>query len=137
MKLNMETEYDCTKARDYLAKLIERKAFIELREVKAKRTNQQNAYLHAILTEWACECGYTLAEMKCAAKAACGYVYHKGGVVMYRETSKMDTKELSDFTEKLRNVAAQQDVYLMSPEEFNQGGWKHVEQQKQTMQQYL
>jgi len=137
MKLNFEIEYDWIKGKEYLEKLRERKAFVELKEVRKARTNQQNKYLHAIITEWACEVGYTLQEMKYNIKAALGYVYHKNGCVMYRETSKMNTEELSIFTDKLRKLAAEQGVYLMSPDEFEQGGWKSIAQKKETMKRYL
>ena len=137
MKINLETSHERKKAQDYLAKLIDKQAFIELREVKPRRTQSQNSYLHAIITEWACECGYSLSEMKCAVKAALGYSYVKGGVTMYKETSKMDTKELSEFTEKIRRLAADQGIELMDPDTYRQGGWKAVEARKEQLKRYL
>jgi len=137
LKLNLETEYDRIKARDYLAKLEEKKAFIELKEVRKARSNQANRYLHAIIAEWAMQAGYTLEEMKCAIKAALSYYYVKGGVTMYKETSKMDTEELSIFIDKLRKLAAEQGVDLMSPESFEQGGWRQVEKMKEQHKRHI
>lgn len=137
MKLNLETEYDRAKAWDYLKKLEFKKAFIELREVRPVRSNKQNAYLHAIIAEWAMLAGYGIEEMKYAIKSALGYTYHKGGVVMYRQTSKMNTEELSIFTDKLLKLAEDQGVELMSPDAYTMGGWKEVEKRKQQHKRYL
>lgn len=137
MKLNLTLASDQTKAREYLDRLIDGQKPIELREIKPRRSHQQNAYLHAIITEYAIECGYSLPEMKCAVKAALGYSYVKGGVTMYRETSKMNSKELSEFTDKLRKLAAENGVYLMSPEEYEQGGWIEAKKRKEQHSKYL
>jgi len=140
VKKNLEIEYDCIQAREYLEKLIKRKAFIELKEVRKARSNQANRYLHAIIAEWAewaMQAGYQLEEMKYAIKAALGYTYSKNGVTMYKQTSKMDTGELSIFTDKLRKLAADQGVDLMSPEAFNQGGWKESEKRKEEHKRHL
>jgi hypothetical protein len=140
MRYNLKGEVqrdNQVKAQEYLSRLINDQKPIELREIRKPRTNLQNKYLHAILTEWACECGYTIQEMKCSVKAALGYSYPKGGCVMYRETSKMDTKELSEFTEKTRKLAAEQGVYLMSPEEFERGGYIEIRKKKEQLSKYL
>jgi len=134
VKKNLEIEYDCIQAREYLEKLIKRKAFIELKEVRKARSNQANRYLHAIIAEWA---GYQLEEMKYAIKAALGYTYSKNGVTMYKQTSKMDTGELSIFTEKLLKLAQDSGVDLMSPEAFNQGGWREAEKRKEEHKRHL
>jgi len=137
VKLNLETEHDRNKAAEYLATLTKRKAFIELKEVKKSRTNRQNAYLHAMIAEWAMQAGYTLEEMKYAIKAALGYTYEKKGVVMYRPTSAMDSGELTTFIDKMRMLSAEYGVDLMSAEQFERGGWKDIEKRKQAMKAYL
>lgn len=137
MKLNLENAADCTKAGEYLGDLLTRKAMIELREIKPRRSKRQNAYLHAIIDEYAMEAGYTTAEAKTVVKTLLGYTYEKDGVIMLRETSKMDSAELSEFTDRFRNLAAQYGVYLMSPDEFEKGGWKDVERRRDQMRRHL
>jgi len=137
MKFNFKLESDQVKAREYLDKLIAGEKPCELKEMRKKRTNLQNAYLHAILNEMAVECGYTALEMKCEAKTKLGYTYVKNGTPMYTETSKMNTKELSEFTEKFLKLAQDHGYDLMSPEEFNQGGWVEAQKKKEQFSKYL
>lgn len=137
MKFNFKLASDQVKAREYMDRLIDGQKPVELREMRKKRTNLQNAYLHAILTEMAVECGYTALEMKCEAKKKLGYTYDKNGTLMYQETSKMDTKELSEFTEKFIKLARDHGYDLMSPEEFNQGGWVEAQKKKEQFSKYL
>ena len=137
MKFNFKLASDQVKAREYMDRLMDGQKPVELREIKPRRSSQANAYLHAIITEYAIECGYSLIEMKCAAKAALGYSYVKGGVTMYKETSKMDSKELSEFTDKLRKLAAENGVYLMSPDEYERGGYIEIQKRKEQHSKYL
>jgi len=117
MKYNLKTE--SKKAIEYLNKLIKNESMIELKKVSLLRTNQQNRYLHKAISLFAIETGYTNSESKQVIKRAIGYVYEKDGIIFYRETSKMDTKEMTIFIDKFRKYCSDFGFYIPSPDEYN------------------
>ena len=110
---------DAVKAAVHFNKLIEKKCVIELSEKKPKRSLNQNSYLHVCITLFAIEFGYTLAEAKTLLKRNCSFmVYEKNGVKFLRQTSKQDSRELTEFIEFIRNYASVQGLYIPTSEEY-------------------
>jgi len=105
---------------NYLAKLISDKSTVELRRVKPKRTNSQNAYLHVLFTLWGLEHGYTVEEAKTNVKRHFHniFVYEKKGHKYLGRTRDMDTKQMTDFIDQFRNWSASEGYYLPSPDEY-------------------
>ncbi len=90
----------------------------------AKRSNKQNAYMHLALTILGNELGYDVNEAKQVMKHHFGMykelVDKKTGesIIIYDETSKMNSKEMSEFIEKIIRFAAEQGIVIDSPEDY-------------------
>lgn len=119
MKLNLSNIVDQKKAVTYLTKLLEGEKLIELKEIKKVRTLRQNAYLHVIITLYAIEFGSTLEEAKTDLKRECSFMrYENNGRHYLKSTAKLDTKELTEFIEWLRNYSSLNGCYLPTSEEY-------------------
>jgi len=120
MLYDFAIESDCRNAVTYMGKLIESEAKAELVKITPKRTSNQNRYIHALFALWGGHFGYTTDEAKVVIKRVLGYWYQKEGQTFLKHTSDMDTKELSEFTDRFRNHSAHEGFYLPSPEEFQE-----------------
>lgn len=118
MKYDLSEMLDAVKAQTRMNKLIEDKKPIELIEIRPKRSIKANSYLHVCISLFAIEYGYTLNEAKTLLKREGGLIYEKEGQKFLKQTSKMDSKELSEFTEWIRNYASNQGLYIPSSEEY-------------------
>ena len=95
---------------------------VVLKEKRYKRTNNQNAYLHLILSWYGLETGYTLEEVKqdIWKRDICRSVFErvKKSRVIYRSSSDLDTGEMTTAIEMFRNHAARDlNIYLPEPNE--------------------
>ena len=124
MILDLSISPDKKKAEMYFSKLLEDGAKIELKKIPKRRTLNQNSYLHAILTLYATEWGWTLEEAKTYVKRTLGYTYVKNNELFLTSTSTMNTKELTEFIDKFRNLSASQGFYLPSGDEIGQN-WEY------------
>jgi hypothetical protein len=140
MKYDLTNSIDANSAQLYLNKLIEEGAKIELKKIRGKRTLKQNSYFHVVITIFAMELGYTIEEAKTMLKrmysnSEPSMVYQKKGYKFLRSTTTMDTKELTNFIEWIRNYAAiDAGIYIPTSEEYliNQYNIdKQIEQNKQ------
>jgi hypothetical protein len=140
MKYDFNNSIDATSAKLYLNKLIEEGAKVELKKIRGKRTLKQNSYFHVVITIFAMELGYTIEEAKTMLKrmysnSEPSMVYQKKGYKFLRSTTTMDTKELTNFIEWIRNYAAiDAGIYIPTSEEYliNQYNIdKQIEQNKQ------
>ncbi len=120
MHLDFRNITDQKKAQVYLDKLITDQSNAELTKINKKRTNNQNRYLHAILTLYAGEWGWTTDEAKTYVKRTLGYKYEKNGEWFLCHTSDMDTKNLSIFIDRFRNLSASQGFYVPTSTEFQE-----------------
>jgi hypothetical protein len=110
---------------------------VEFKEVRQKRSLTQNAYLHVCITLYAIEFGYTLNEAKTDLKRECSFMrYEKNGKQYLKETSKMDSKELTNFIDWLRNYASQNGCYIPTSEEYLTNRVA-IDNQIETNKQYL
>ena len=88
-----------------------------VKKYRMKRTNLQNRYLHAIFNMLGNETGFTMDEVKQVYKRRF-LSYKKGKTTFVRQTSKLNTKEMTDFIEKIRNSAsADLGIYVPAPHE--------------------
>lgn len=99
--------------------LYENGAQVELKQVRLKRSLSQNSYFHVVVTLFALEYGEDLDSMKQILKHwRCLYA-DKAGAVVYKKTSKMDSKELTEFIEWVRNKASKDlGLYIPTSEEY-------------------
>lgn len=137
MKYNLSTPEEVEQVKQYLQKLIEKEAKIELKEVRPQRSLNQNNYLYLILSMYAIETGYNVEEIKLLLKNDMAYLmtYQKNGLTFPRSTASLDSKEMTDFIEFTRNHAGLNGIYLPDPEEYSQSRFEYereVERQKFT-----
>ena len=119
MKLDLSKPIDQSKSVTYLTKLIESEKQIELKEIRKVRTIKQNSYLHVIITLYAIEFGLTLEEAKTDLKRECSFMrYEKNSNVYLKSTAKLDTKELTEFIEWVRDYSAKNGCYLPTSTEY-------------------
>jgi hypothetical protein len=121
----------------YVTKLQKYEGTIELKKIQRPRTLQQNKYLHVCISVFAIETGYTLDEAKTLLKRECGFmVYEKRGQKFLKNTSDMDTKELTDFIEWIRNYAGANNIYIQSSEDYLRN-WEEIEHTIEQNKQFL
>lgn len=121
MKYSLSDNLDLAKFKTKVAKLIEARKDVELKQIKQVRSIKSNAYLHVCITLFAMEFGYTIYESKTFLKRECNFMdYEKNGVRYLKETSKMDDRGISEFIEWIRNYAQGNGLYIPSPEEYLQ-----------------
>lgn len=137
MKYDLSQDIDRSKAVVKFSAMLNDDKIIELKEVKKGRTIKQNSYLHVLISLFSIEFGYTLEESKTHLKRVCQFmVYEKNGEKFLKQTSKMDTAELTNFIEWIRNYSSQQGLYLPTSEEYltNQ---VQIDREIESQKQYL
>mgnify|MGYP000025697155 CR=1 FL=1 len=133
MKYNLKEQRELNKAMDRFEALAEKGAKIELKEIRPTRSLPQNAYLHVCLSLYGIHFGYTLNEAKTDLKRNYGLVYEKNGKKYLKSTSTMDSKELTEFIEYIRDVAGQNGCWIPTAEEYLQNKFsidKEIENNK-------
>ena len=118
MKYNLKEQIELNKAMSRFEYLAEKGAKIELKEIRPTRSLPQNAYLHVCLSLYGIHFGYTLNEAKTDLKRNYGLVYEKDGKKYLRSTSTMDSKELTDFIEYIRDVSGANGCWIPDAEEY-------------------
>lgn len=119
MKFDFKKQFDINKARVYLEKLIKDQSKCDLTKPRETRSLSQNSYLHVCITLYAIEFGYTLMEAKTLLKRDCDFMrYEKHNVTFLKETKKMDSKELTDFIEWIRNYSSVNGCYIPTSDEY-------------------
>ena len=127
MIFNLNNEYEIPKFEEYVNKLCEQKAIVELKKKLPNRSTQQNRYFYLILSWFACETGYSVDEIKvdifkriCNKEIFERYRENKHGekIKYLRSSSDLDTLEMTTAIDRFRNYAsAQAGIYLPSPNE--------------------
>jgi hypothetical protein len=119
MKYDLTKETEIKRLKRKLEFLLEKGAKVDLKEVRKTRTVSQNAYLHVVITLYGIEYGYTIEEAKTYLKRTCDFMtYEKNHQRFLKTTRGMDTKQLTEFIEWIRNFAGQQGLYIPSSEEY-------------------
>lgn len=122
MILDLSIEFDLKKFKTYSDKLIKTEAKCELKIIKKKRTLLQNKYLHVCISFYCAETGYTIQEAKVVLKREFGsfMVYRKEDNYFLVSTANLDTGQMTEFIEWIRNVACYENhgVYVPSSEEY-------------------
>lgn len=127
MKYDLSNEYQRGKAQEYLAKLCKgMTGGVEIRKIAKRRTLSQNRYYFALITIYGIETGWTRDEMHVNMKREYGLVYRKNESVYLRSTTTLDTKEMTDYIEFIRNHAGQNGVYLPDADELKQN-WAYYD----------
>lgn len=121
----------------YVDKLKDYDGPVELKKIRKPRTLKQNAYLHAIISQFGIETGYTLDESKTLLKRECSFMrYFKGESTFLRKSSSLDTKELTTWIDWVRDYAGKKGIYLSSPDDYMRN-WAEIEQNIEMNKQYM
>ena len=115
MIFNLKNEYDVPKFKDYVIKLFQERAVVEVKMKFPNRTLAQNSYLHLLLGFFGSEYGCSLEEAKidfykrtctrdlCERKT----VNKKGKEVTYlRSSAELTTGEMTLSIDRFRNWSA-------------------------------
>lgn len=111
--------------KQYVNKLYEQGAVVEVRKINPKRTLKQNAYLHIILSYFAAEYGCSLQEAKLQyfKREVNPQLFVKKKINKYgieietvRSTSDLDKEEMRVAIERFRNWASPM-MYIPSADE--------------------
>ena len=117
--------------------LLENEKQVELKECRKKRTIKQNAYLHVCITLFAIETGYTISEAKTILKRECSFMrYKKKEKTFLKQTSKLNTKELTDFIEFIRDFSAKNGLYIPTSEEYKEKSFE-IDRKITNLRQFL
>lgn len=137
MKYNTQQPIEIEKAKSKLDFLISKGSIIELTEKRQKRTIKQNSYLHVLFSLYAVEFGYTLEESKITLKRECNFMtYKKNNFIFLKKTSHLNTKELTDFIEWIRNYSSNNGLYLPTSDEYLQN-YTEIDAGIEACKQYL
>jgi len=119
MNFDLSNPIQASKAAAYLSKLTESGARAEVKQVRKNRSNWQNSWFHAVVTEVSEHTGYELDESKTILKRKGGLGYIKNGHQFEGSTKDLDTKQFSEFMERIIRVCAQElDLVIPDPEMF-------------------
>lgn len=112
MIYNLKNQWDVPKFKDYVKKLIEQQAIVEVKKRNPNRTISQNKYLHLILGWFACEYGCSIEEAKidfykreCNKELFVKTRFNKAGkeVPYLQSTTLLTTSEMTLSIERFRN----------------------------------
>lgn len=134
MKLDLSIGYDLGRFKAYSDKLIKKGAKTELKEIRAKRSINQNAYFHLCISFFCNEAGYSLIEGKTILKRTFGkfMVYENKGNKFLTSSANIDTEQMTEFIDWIRNIACMENlgVYVPTPEEYIQNQY-HIDRELQ------
>jgi len=122
MLLDLSREFDIKRAKDYFDKLITDQSKIEIKKVRKTRSLDQNRYFHLCVKFFCAETGYTIKEAKTLLAREFGsfMIYETNGNKFIRSTSDLNTQEMTQYIDWIRNVACYENlgVYVMTPDEY-------------------
>lgn len=143
MIFDLNNPYDIEKYKEYVNRLFEQRATVEVKKKHLGRSLSQNNYMHALLAFFACEYGCSIDEAKVDFfKRTCNKDLFErirenksGNPISYlRSSAELTTGEMTTAIERFRNwSAAVAGIYLPSPDEkdFLLYAQKVIEQNKE------
>lgn len=143
MKYDLKSSHDIAEAQRLLAQLTVDQKIVEIKEVKPRRSLNQNAFLHLLLGAFGANLGYTVEEAKELYKRLPGnkelYAYQKdvGGKPMtfLRSSADLNKEEMTRSIETLREWSAKMGYPL--PTADNVEALRRLENYIETHEKYL
>lgn len=137
MLYNLESDIDIQRFDFRIKQLKEKKSKVDLTEKKKNRTIRQNSFLHVLIQLFAIEYGDTLDYCKQFLKLRCQFMhYEKDGFTYLISSAKLNTKELSEWIEWIRNYAGTNGIFLPNADDYNRN-WVELEKEILSHKQYL
>lgn len=128
MIFDLKNEYDIPKFKEYVNKLYQQKALVEVKKKLPNRTLAQNSYLYLLLSWFSLETGYSVEEVKIDIfKRLCNRalfereITNKQGktIKVLRSSSDLTTGEMTTAIDRFRNYSAAERIYLPAPNEHD------------------
>ncbi len=137
MLYDFKKDFDIEMYNKRSKELIEKKAIVEVKEKRGKRTLSQNSYLHVCITMFAIFVGETLNRTKTDLKRDCYFMVeeYKGKKYLI-SSADLNTKELTKWIEWIRNYASVNGVFIPSPDDYRRN-WAEYEKEIQACKPYL
>ena len=145
MIFNLQNPFEHVKFKEYVNKLFEERAVVEVKKKHPNRTLAQNRYFYLLLSWFACETGYSVDEVKIDIfKRVCNKdmsemeIVNKKGMTIktLRSSADLSTGEFTLAIERFRNYASSQaGIYLPSPNERE--FLLHIQQEVEKQREYL
>ena len=137
MLYDFKKDFDIEMYNKRSKELIEKKAIVDLRAKRKKATLSQNSYLHVCINMYAIFVGETLNRTKTDLKRDCSFMVeeYKGKKYLI-SSSDLNTKELTNWIEWIRNYASVNGVFIPSPEDYRIN-WAEYEKEIQACKPYL
>lgn len=138
MKYNLAVKDEAANAHIQLAKLMIRKPIIEIKEVRAQRSVNQNRYFYLLLTAFGLETGFSVEEAKTIFKRKVSpdiFVYDKNGEKFLISSANTSTKEMSDACERFIKYAAENGIEL--PRQEDDAWLRRIENEYEKNSKYL
>lgn len=141
MKLNLAITNDVAEAQRFLAQLTVDKKIIEIKEVKPRRSLNQNAYLHLLLGAFGQFFGYTLEEAKIIYKQLNKGIYEytkdiRGKTMTFvRSSADLSKEEMTQSIETLREWSEKAGYPL--PTATDQEWLRQIENEIERNERYL
>jgi hypothetical protein len=130
-------EFDIQRFDEKAKSLKEKKAKVELKQKREKRTLSQNAYLHVCISMFAIHVGETLRRTKTDLKRESGFMVEEyKGKKYLRSSTELDTKEMTLWIDWIRNYAAMNEIFIPSPDDYRRN-WVEYERQVEACKPYL
>lgn len=109
MRYNLASVKETNQAFEYLTKLGEKEAVVEVKRINPKRSNPQKRYLHLIIAAFGMHFGYDLEEAKQVYKElnASIYAYKKKGRVFWRSSASLDKETMAKTIDKFMRKSAE------------------------------
>ena len=111
------SDTEAREASKLLNKYIAKGKRFEMKIVREKRSLSQNSYLHVLFGLFGAHFGFSIEEAKAHIKRNLGCYHETNGEKFLDQTSKMDSKQLSNFIEKMRRFSSEGGLYLPSADE--------------------
>jgi hypothetical protein len=134
VKLDLSLDYDLGRFKTYSDKLIKKQAKTEIKEIRAKRSINQNSYFHLCISFFCNESGYNLTEGKTVLKRTFGkfMIYDNKGSKFLTSSADINTEQMTEFIDWIRNVACFDNlgVYVPTPEDYIENQY-HIDRELQ------
>lgn len=115
MKYNLANQSESQRAAEYLTTLQEKQAIVEIKKVSPRRSLNQNAFLHLLLSAFGAHFGYSNVESKTIYKREVNpdiYIYEKNGQKFLRSSADLTKEEMMKSIDRFREYSSEQDYPL-------------------------
>ena len=128
---NLKSEIDRKAFNQRILSLLESGDVVRLERVPSPRTTNQNRYYWALIKIISDSTGFSRDEAHAVCKRESGLVYTKSASKKHkflRSTADLNTKEMSEYIDKVREIGSNIGCYMPSADEYFQH-WAEIDTQ--------